>query len=109
MLDKMPKLCTPAYLYFIISMIGLVILAIQNLGNTNTYTIGSFSTLVPNTLFIFFLKLVYIAFWTWVLNYLCKSGFVGVSWFLFLIPFIMFFVLIGMMLVTGKSTTKTNT
>ena len=99
---KIPTLCTPAYLYFVISIIGLVILAIQNLGNTQKYTIGSFSTLVPNTLFIFFLKLVYIAFWTWVLNYLCKSGFTGVSWFLFLIPFLLFFVLIGTMLIMGK-------
>lgn len=98
----MPRLCTPAYLYFVISMIGLVILAIQNLGNFNKYTIGSFSTIVPNTLFIFFLKLVYIAFWTWVLDYLCKSGYTSVSWFLFLIPFIMFFVIIGTMLISGK-------
>ena len=99
---KFPKLCAPAYLYFVISVIGLVILAIQNLGNTNKYTIGSFSTLVPNTLVIFILKFIYIAFWTWVLNYLCKSGFTGVSWFLFLIPFILFFVIIGAMLITGK-------
>jgi len=99
---KMQMLCTPAYLYFVISIIGLVILAIQNLGNTNRYTIGSFSTIVPNTLFVFFLKLVYIAFWTWVLNYLCKMGYTSVSWFLFLVPFIMFFVIIGSMLITGK-------
>ena len=99
---KIDKLCTPAYLYFVISMIGLVILAIQNLGNTNKYTIGSFSTVVPNTLFIFLLKLIYIAFWTWILNYLCKSGFTSISWLLFLIPFIMFFVLIGVMLIGGK-------
>lgn len=92
----------PAYLYFIISMIGLVILAFQNLGNTNKYTIGSFSTIVPNTLFIFLIKLIYIAFWTWILNYLCKSGYTSISWFLFLVPFIMFFVLIGVMLVSGK-------
>lgn len=101
-MTKLQTLCTPAYLYFIISIIGLVIIAIQNLGNTNKYTIGSFSTVVPNTLFIFFLKLVYIAFWTWVLNYLCKMGYGSLSWFLFLIPFLMFFVLIGTMLVTGK-------
>lgn len=97
---RVDKLCSPAYLYFVISMIGLVILVIQNLGNTNKYTIGSFSTIVPNTLFIFLLKLIYIAFWTWVLNYLCKIGFTNISWLLFLVPFIMFFVLIGTMFVS---------
>lgn len=99
---KTPNLCAPAHLYFVISIIGLIIIAFQNLGNTTKYTIGSFSTLVPNTLFIFFIKLLYIAFWTWVLNYLCQVGYTSVSWFLFLIPFILFFVLIGVMLITGK-------
>ena len=99
---KTPSLCAPAHLYFVISIIGLIIIAFQNLGNTTKYTIGSFSTLVPNTLFIFFMKLLYIAFWTWVLNYLCQAGYSSVSWFLFLIPFILFFVLIGVMLITGK-------
>ena len=101
-IPKISKLCTPAYLYFVISMIGLVIIAFQNLGNTTTYTIGSFSTIVPNTILIFTLKLLYIAFWTWVLNYLCRSGYSSVSWFLFLVPFILFFVLIGSMLIFGK-------
>jgi hypothetical protein len=99
---KTPSLCAPAHLYFVISIIGLIIIAFQNLGNTSKYTIGTFSTLVPNTLFIFFMKLLYIAFWTWVLNYLCQSGYSSISWFLFLIPFILFFVLIGVMLITGK-------
>ena len=99
---KTPSLCAPAHLYFVISIIGLIIIAFQNLGNTSKYTIGTFSTLVPNTLFIFFIKLLYIAFWTWVLNYLCQSGYSSVSWLLFLIPFILFFVLIGVMLITGK-------
>lgn len=97
---RIDKLCAPAYLYFVISMIGLIILVIQNLGNTKKYTIGSFSTIVPNTLFIFLLKLIYIAFWTWVLNYLCKTGYTSISWLLFLVPFIMFFVLIGTMFVS---------
>ena len=100
-LDKIPKLCTPAYLYFIISMIGLVILAIQNLGNTKTYTIGSFSTIVPNTLFIFFLKLMYIAFWTWILNLMCKDGHREIAWFLLLIPFILMAILTGLFMTSN--------
>jgi hypothetical protein len=88
------ELCTPAFIYFILSFIGIVITLITNLGNTNIYTLGGFSSPVPNTLLIFILKLIYIFFWTWILNLMCKDGHREISWFLVLLPFILYFLIL---------------
>lgn len=92
------ELCSPAALYFIISMIGLVMVIIQNLGNTNSYHVGNFSCRVPNTLFVFVVKFIYILFWTYILNLICKDGHVGISWLLVLLPWILLFVIMGMLM-----------
>jgi hypothetical protein len=93
------ELCSPAALYFIISMLALVIVLFQNLGNSNSYTVGSFSCRVPSTVLIFIIKLIYILFWTWILNLICKDGHTAISWLLVLLPWIMLLVLIGMIMI----------
>ena len=93
------ELCSPAALYFIISMLALVIVLFQNLGNSNSYTVGSFSCRVPSTILIFIIKLIYILFWTWILNLICKDGHTVISWILVLLPWIMLLVLIGMIII----------
>ncbi len=99
-LEKTIKsLCTPSYIYFIISMIALVILAFQNLGNQHTYVCGMYQCSVPNTMGIFIGKFIYVLFWTWVLNTLCKAGYKKLSWFILLLPFVMMFVMIGALLI----------
>ena len=93
-------LCTPALVYFIVSLIGIFISIIQNLGNTKTYRLGAFSCNVASTLLVFLLKIIYIFFWTWILNLICKDGYTNISWFLVLFPFILLFVLIGMLMIS---------
>lgn len=93
------ELCTPAMIYFVISIIGLTVILLQNLGNTNSYHVGSFSCRVPNTTFVFIVKLIYILFWTYVLNLICKDGHTGISWLLILLPWILLFVIIGMLMI----------
>ena len=93
------ELCSPAALYFVISILGLVMILFQNLGNSNSYHVGNFSCRVPSTVLIFIIKLIYILFWTWILNLICKDGHTGVSWLLVLLPFILLFVLIGMLMI----------
>ncbi len=39
---SLKELCTPASLYFIISMVGLFIVLMQNLGYSDSYHVGSF-------------------------------------------------------------------
>jgi hypothetical protein len=92
------QLCTPAALYFVISMIGLLMIVFQNLGNSESYNIGSFSCRVPSTILVFVVKFIYIVFWTYVLNLICKDGHVGLSWLLVLLPFILLFVLMGLLM-----------
>ena len=96
---SLKELCSPAALYFIVSIFALLMILFQNLGNSNSYHMGNFSCRVPSTTLIFIIKLIYILFWTWILNLICKDGHTGISWLLVLLPFILFFVLIGMIMI----------
>ena len=93
------ELCTPAMIYFVISVIALAMVLLQNLGTQNSYTVGSFSCRVPNTALVFIIKLIYILFWTWVLNLICKDGHTTISWLLVLLPWIMLFVMMGILMI----------
>lgn len=97
MLAAINKLCTPAHIYFLISLVSILILAFQNLGNVNKYCVGNYECMVSSTLGVFIVKMLYIIFWTWVLNTLCRAGYNRLSWFIFLLPFISMFILIAMM------------
>jgi hypothetical protein len=96
---RFKQLCTPALVYFILSMISTILIIIQNLGNSNTFCMGSFSCDVPNTSVIIILKILYILFWTWILNIICKNGYSEISWFIVLFPFIFAFILLGLLMV----------
>lgn len=98
-LRSLKDLCKPASLYFIISMIALVMIMFQNLGNRNSYHVGNFSCRVPNTFLVFIFEFIYIIFWTYVLNLICKDGHVGISWLLVLLPFILLFVMTGLLMI----------
>jgi hypothetical protein len=99
---KLKDLCTPAMLYFLISMIAYVAALLQNLGNYESYNLGNFSCKVPNTILIFIVKLMYILFWTWILNLICKDGYTIISWLLVLFPFILLFVIIGLIMLNKE-------
>jgi hypothetical protein len=101
-LKILSKLCKPAYLYFILSMFVIVFTGIQNLGNVDRYCMGEYSCQVPNTFAIFIGQLLYIVFWTWVLNLICKAGYAEISWLLVLFPFILFFVLVGILFIEAN-------
>jgi len=84
-------LCPPAYIYFVISIV-LLILAIVFLSTGNidmsVYCLDDNCT-KPGVAFLFLIKFLFILFWTWVLNFICRSGYQGVSWFLLLFPLIL--------------------
>jgi hypothetical protein len=92
-------LCPPAMFYFVVSIVTLFIVLMQNLGNTHSYHVGSFSCRVPNTIMVFILKAIYILFWTWILNLICKDGHPNVSWLLVLLPWILLVVMMGMLII----------
>uniref|UniRef100_A0A6C0ASI6 Yip1 domain-containing protein n=1 Tax=viral metagenome TaxID=1070528 RepID=A0A6C0ASI6_9ZZZZ len=92
------NLCSPAYVYLVISVIALLVMTFQNIGNVNLYCLGTYNCSVTNTTLIFIIKAVYIVFWTWVLNLICRAGATNLAWFLVLLPFILMFVFIALIL-----------
>jgi hypothetical protein len=98
-MNILKKLCTPAYVYLVISAIFLLIASFQNYGNINTYCLGDYSCDVTSTTMIFLIKVIYILFWTWILNLMCNAGATGIAWFLVLLPFILMFILISLMMI----------
>jgi hypothetical protein len=102
--STLKHLCSPAFFYFILSCVVLVGTIIQNAGNTRKYCIGNFECNVGNNAVVFLLKVLYIVFWTFVLDYICKSGYTNISWFLVLLPFVsLFILLIGMIFFINKT------
>jgi hypothetical protein len=94
------KLCTPAFFYLAVSVGIFVVIAIQNLGNTTKYCVGDYECDLPNTFMMFIFKAIYILFWTFILNSLCKAGYKEVSWFIVLLPLLLLFIILGLVIVT---------
>lgn len=86
-------LCEPAMLYLIVSMMGLLMLGLQNSVSSpsNVFCMGKYHCNKVTKSNAFVLQTFYILFWTWLLNNLCKCGFINVSWVIVLFPFVMYF------------------
>ena len=95
---KFRELCTPSKFYFSMSILFLLVAAIQNMGFSTEYHLGHYSCGVSSTLLIFTFKLMYILFWTWILNLVCKDGHKTIAWLLVLFPILLMFVLLGILL-----------
>lgn len=91
---KLNELCTPSLVYFVISVVAMLIIAFQNIGNTNLYCVANMSCIVPSTVLVFIIKALYILFWTWLLNLMCRDGQKAIAWFLVLFPFVMYFLIL---------------
>jgi len=94
------NLCSPAYVYLIISSIAILVMIFQNVGNANIYCLGSYSCDVPSVTIIFIIKIIYVLFWTWLLNLMCSSGATPFAWLLVLLPFILLFIFLGAMMIS---------
>ncbi len=75
----MKYLCSPALLYLIISIIAIIMMISQKM---------KAMTIVVKALFI--------VIWTWFLNFLCTKGHEGISWFLVIMPFVLFIVVFSL-------------
>jgi uncharacterized membrane protein len=103
---KLNQLCTPAFVYFVLSFVGIIVTIFQNMGNTNKYCLGSLTCNVPSTIVIFIMKIICILFWTWILNLICNDGHKNIAWFLVLLPFILIFLAVGMVSMNQKKKQK---
>jgi hypothetical protein len=96
LLTTIKNMCTPAQLYFGISLLAFLLILIQNYGSCESYHLGQYHCETDYGMYFFLAKIAYILLWTYVLHIICKSGFQVVSWVLVLLPFLSMFALLGM-------------
>tara|TARA_Y100001970_G_C13932178_1_gene698847 strand:- start:488 stop:811 length:324 start_codon:yes stop_codon:yes gene_type:complete len=93
------KLCTPASIYFLMSMIAFLIILVQNLGGEmNVLCVGDYKCDIGNVFVGLIMNLIYIIFWTFVLDLMCKNGYEKLSWIIVLLPILLFFVMLTSMM-----------
>lgn len=66
-------LCTPASIYFYLSVIGLIVALVTKF-----------------QVIAFVVNLFFVILYSWFLNYLCSKGLSMVSWFLVFLPILIF-------------------
>ena len=104
--SKVQSLCTPALVFFVISVVSLFVMIFDNLENTHTYCVGNVSCNVANTSMIFIFEILFLVFWTWLLNFICSRGYPGVAWFILLFPYILLFMVVLIVASEIKNTDK---
>ncbi len=94
--NRIRSLCTPAQVYFFISMISILGIISQNAMASDSYRVGMYTVQSPmSNVWFFSLKVIGILIWTFILNYMCNSGWKDVAWFFVLLPIIVMFLVIG--------------
>lgn len=66
------KYCTPAQIYLVLALIGIVAGFLKNF---------RVLTLITHSVFV--------VLFSWILNFLCRKGFTAISWILVLLPFVL--------------------
>jgi hypothetical protein len=92
------KMCTPATLYFVISLFLLIMMGVSNLQDSEHLCVGDYTCYVGSNTMVFLLNAVYILFWTFLLDLMCKNGYTTLSWVVFLLPFIILFIVLALVL-----------
>lgn len=106
--NKVQSLCTPAFIFFIISIISLFVMIFDNLENTHSFCFGNVSCNVSNTSMVFIVEIVFLVFWTWLLNFICSRGYSGLAWFILLFPYILLLMVILFIASEIRNTTEIN-
>ena len=71
MKNQLKKLCTPAKIYLALSIFACILALFNGV---------PILAVITNLFFVFI--------WTYILAWLCKVGYEGISWFLVLLPYI---------------------
>lgn len=75
------KLCSPSYFYLLLSTISLMIVLLTDLFSTEK--------IMSTTPFSFyFFRLLFIVLMTYIMNWFCSKGYINLSWFILLFPYI---------------------
>lgn len=104
--------CTPAKLYFILSLILLAISLYYDItrNDKDKICLGKLSCKLENKPVFYVLNVLFILLWAFVLNLLCRFGWSRLSWFLFLFPYIilgiLFLTVAGLVVFIAKGNKK---
>ena len=90
MRNDFKNLCTPAKLYFVLAVVSCVFALFNGIHVTTV-----------------FINLVIAFLWTYILSWICKKDFVGISWILVLFPYFMMLLLFFGLLKKVHNNTKT--
>lgn len=102
------KLCTPAKIYFLISAVSVLGLLFQQ-RRPYEYHAGRFKIKLAHHFALFFLiKILYLILWTFILKKLCDNGYKQLAWFIVVLPLLMFFIMIGLLLLSGSGKPEYN-
>jgi hypothetical protein len=107
-LNRVRSLCTPALIFFIISVLSLFMMLFDNLENTHHYCFGNVSCNVANTSTIFIVEILFLVFWTWILDFICSRGYTNFAWFILLFPYILLLALLLFGAAEIRNTQKQN-
>jgi hypothetical protein len=98
-------LCTPAKVYItlaVIYMIGAYFSMTQfsnfmqvNQSKLHPHLNSLNFSVSKSTNSVTLVNILFTLFWTWVLNRLCSAGYIRVSWFLVLFPYLLLFLAIA--------------
>lgn len=87
------NLCPAAKIYLIISTVAMIIMSLNVFGTNHVFCIGTDDCESPiNVVSLYLLKILYVIFWTWVLNVICRKVSMGLALAIALVPFLLFFV-----------------
>ena len=106
------NVCTPAKLYFIISLILLVISFYYDVtrNEKDKICLGKLSCKLESKPIFYVLNILFILLWAFILNLLCSFGWSKLSRFLFLFPYIilgiMFLMIAGLVIFVARSNKK---
>ena len=106
------NVCTPAKLYFIFSLILLVISFYYDItrNEKDKICLGKLSCKLESKPIFYVLNVLFILLWAIILNLLCSFGWSKLSWFLFLFPYIilgiLFLTVAGLVIVVARSNKK---
>jgi hypothetical protein len=104
MFGEIKKLCTPAMIYFGLSVFTLFVMIISNIGNTNLFCMGNYDCPVDNIYVVYMINVGYLLFVTIVLDSLCKNGYAEISWFLVFFPIMFYFIALGIFMIMKRDT-----
>lgn len=109
--DLLYNFCTPAKLYFIISLILLAISFYYDISRKekDKICLGKLNCKLENKPAFYILNILFILAWAVILNVLCRFGWSKLSWFLFLFPYIILvilFIAIAVLVISIARSTK---